>query len=40
MQWLGERSFSLYLLHPFAIFVLLSRGVYAWTWQRGAFCLA
>jgi peptidoglycan/LPS O-acetylase OafA/YrhL len=28
MQWLGERSFSIYLLHPFTIYVLIRHGAY------------
>jgi peptidoglycan/LPS O-acetylase OafA/YrhL len=33
MQWLGERSFSIYLLHPLAINELTRHGVYLWVWQ-------
>lgn len=29
MQWVGERSFSVYLLHPFVIFWLIKAGAYA-----------
>ncbi len=29
MQWLGERSYSLYLLHPFVVYCLFDAGVYA-----------
>jgi peptidoglycan/LPS O-acetylase OafA/YrhL len=28
MQWLGERSFSIYLLHPIVIFALVRNGLY------------
>jgi peptidoglycan/LPS O-acetylase OafA/YrhL len=28
MQWLGERSYSLYLLHPFVIYLLMQVGAY------------
>jgi peptidoglycan/LPS O-acetylase OafA/YrhL len=34
MQWMGERSFSIYLLHPFVIFLLIRHGVYDAIWQR------
>jgi peptidoglycan/LPS O-acetylase OafA/YrhL len=33
MQWLGERSFSIYLLHPLAINELTRHDVYLWVWQ-------
>ena len=33
MQWLGERSFSIYLLHPLAINQLTRHDVYSWVWQ-------
>jgi peptidoglycan/LPS O-acetylase OafA/YrhL len=33
MQWLGERSFSIYLLHPLTISQLTSHDVYFWIWQ-------
>jgi peptidoglycan/LPS O-acetylase OafA/YrhL len=29
MQWIGERSYSVYLLHPFVIFWLIKAGAYA-----------
>lgn len=29
MQWLGDRSFSIYLLHPLAVNMLIRSGVYA-----------
>jgi peptidoglycan/LPS O-acetylase OafA/YrhL len=29
MQWLGERSFSIYLLHPFVVITLMRHGTYA-----------
>ena len=28
MQWLGERSFSIYLLHDFIVYILIGTGVY------------
>jgi peptidoglycan/LPS O-acetylase OafA/YrhL len=33
MQWLGERSFSIYLLHPLTISQLTRHDVYTWVWQ-------
>jgi len=33
MQWLGERSFSIYLLHPLTISQLTRHDVYSWVWQ-------
>jgi peptidoglycan/LPS O-acetylase OafA/YrhL len=33
MQWLGERSFSIYLLHPLTINQLARHDVYSWVWQ-------
>jgi peptidoglycan/LPS O-acetylase OafA/YrhL len=33
MQWLGERSFSIYLLHPLVIFLLLRNGAYEPIWH-------
>ena len=33
MQWLGERSFSIYLLHPLTINQLSIHDVYIWVWQ-------
>jgi peptidoglycan/LPS O-acetylase OafA/YrhL len=30
MQWIGERSFSIYLLHPFVIYKLSVAGFYIW----------
>jgi len=33
MQWLGERSFSIYLLHPLTINQLWRHDVYSWVWQ-------
>jgi peptidoglycan/LPS O-acetylase OafA/YrhL len=32
MQWLGERSFSIYLLHPLTINQLSVHNVYIWVW--------
>src|ERR1700730_6174573 len=29
VQWAGERSYSIYLLHPFVIFLLFRGGVYS-----------
>lgn len=36
MQWLGERSFSIYLLHPFVIFMLIRHGILEswWHWLQ------
>ena len=34
MQWLGERSFSLYLCHPWVIYVLFLFGIYSWIGDR------
>jgi peptidoglycan/LPS O-acetylase OafA/YrhL len=33
MQWLGERSFSIYLLHPLTINQLTRHDLYLWVWQ-------
>jgi peptidoglycan/LPS O-acetylase OafA/YrhL len=33
MQWLGERSFGIYLLHPLVIFSLMRAGVYVSIYQ-------
>jgi peptidoglycan/LPS O-acetylase OafA/YrhL len=30
IQWVGERSFSIYLLHPFIVYKLWNGGIYNW----------